>query len=92
MAELADEALLPTQAAAEDVRAGKLDHLGQEGGQLPVNHLQEGRRGELSLWEDGPATFYDQTSAIWCRVDLGFDWKNIKIPSRYHKEKNNHSH
>lgn len=44
VAELADEALLPTQAAAEDVRAGKLDHLGQEGGQFPVNHLQESRR------------------------------------------------
>lgn len=45
VAELADEALLPTQAAAEDVRAGKLDHLGQEGGQFPVNHLQESRGG-----------------------------------------------
>lgn len=40
VAQLADEALLPAQTAAEDVRAGKLDHLGQEGSQFSVNHLQ----------------------------------------------------
>lgn len=31
VAELADEAFLPTQAAAEHVSAGELDDLGQEG-------------------------------------------------------------
>lgn len=41
LAEFADEALLSTQAAAEHVGAGKLDHLGEEGGQFTVDHLGE---------------------------------------------------
>lgn len=41
LAQLADEALLSTQAAAEHVGAGEFDHLGQEGGQFPVDHLEE---------------------------------------------------
>lgn len=44
VAEFTDEAFLSTQTAAENVRAGKLDHLGQEGSQFSVNHLEgEGR-------------------------------------------------
>ncbi len=45
LAELTDEAFLSTQAAAEDVGAGKLDHLGQEGSQFPINHLEDEERG-----------------------------------------------
>lgn len=46
VAELTDEAFLSTQTAAENVRAGKLDHLGQEGSQFSINHLVgEERRG-----------------------------------------------
>lgn len=41
LAELTDEALLSTQAAAEHVRAGELDHFGQKGRQFTVNHLEE---------------------------------------------------
>lgn len=40
LAELTDEAFLSTQAAAEDVWTGKLDHLGQEGSQFSINHLE----------------------------------------------------
>lgn len=36
---LTDEALLSALAAAEDVGTGKLNHLGEKGGQLPINHL-----------------------------------------------------
>lgn len=39
VAELTDEAFLSTQAAAENMGAGKLDHFGQEGGQFSINHL-----------------------------------------------------
>lgn len=46
VAELADEALLAAQAAAVHVRAGKLNHLGEEGGQLPIDHLLTGRARE----------------------------------------------
>lgn len=48
MAELADEAFLSTQTAAENMRAGKLDHLGQEGSQFSINHLEgEERRDRV---------------------------------------------
>lgn len=40
VAELTDEAFLSTQTAAENVGAGKLDHLGQEGSQFSINHLE----------------------------------------------------
>lgn len=39
VAQLTDESFLSTQTAAENVRAGKLDHLGQEGSHLPIDHL-----------------------------------------------------
>lgn len=46
LAELTDEAFLSTQTAAENMGAGELDHLGEEGGQFPINHLEgEERRG-----------------------------------------------
>ncbi len=46
MAELADEAFLSTQTAAENMGAGELDHLGQEGSQFSINHLEgEEERG-----------------------------------------------
>lgn len=46
LAELADETFLSTQTAAENMGAGKLDHLGQEGSQLSIYHLEgeEGRK------------------------------------------------
>ena len=44
-AEFTDEALLLTEAAAEHVGAGELDHLGQEGGQLTIDDLEESREG-----------------------------------------------
>lgn len=48
LAELTDEAFLSTQTAAENMGAGELDHLGEEGGQFPINHLDgtERRRAE----------------------------------------------
>lgn len=46
VAELTDEAFLSTQAAAENMGAGKLDHLGQEGSQFPINDLEGEERGE----------------------------------------------
>lgn len=52
VAELTEEALLPTQAAAENVGAGKLDYLGQVGSQFPINHLQGAGRMQMS---DGSA-------------------------------------
>lgn len=52
MAELTDEAFLPTQAAAENVGAGKLDYLGQVGSQFPINHLQGAGMMQMS---DGTA-------------------------------------
>lgn len=42
VAELTDEAFLSTQTAAENMGAGKLDHLGQEGSQFSINHLEGG--------------------------------------------------
>lgn len=45
MAELADDAFLSTQTAAENMGAGKLDHLGQEGSQFSINHLEGEERG-----------------------------------------------
>ena len=45
LAELADEAFLSTQTAAENMGAGKLDHLRQEGSQFPINHLPGEERG-----------------------------------------------
>ena len=50
LAELADEAFLSTQTAAEHVRAGKLDHLGQEGGQFSIDDLGEEGGGTQTLW------------------------------------------
>lgn len=40
VAELADEAFLSTQTAAENVGAGELDDLGQEGSQFAIDHLE----------------------------------------------------
>lgn len=50
LTELTDETFLSTQTAAENVGAGKLDHLGQEGSQFPVNHLgDEGEEEERGM-------------------------------------------
>lgn len=45
VAELADEAFLSAQTAAENMGAGKLDHLGQEGSQFSINHLLQVSHG-----------------------------------------------
>lgn len=45
LAEFTDEAFLSTQAAAENMRAGKLDHLGQERSQFSINHLLQVSQG-----------------------------------------------
>lgn len=45
VAELTDEAFLSTQTAAENVGAGKLDHLGQEGSQFSINYLLQVSHG-----------------------------------------------
>lgn len=63
MAELTDEAFLPTQAAAENVGASKLDYLGQVGSQFPINHLQGAGRMQMSDDDDGTAHLYHN-----CRV------------------------
>lgn len=39
VAELTDETFLSAQTAAENVGAGKFDHLGQEGSQFSINDL-----------------------------------------------------
>lgn len=44
VAKLTDEALLPAQTTAIDVRAGKLDHLREEGSKLSIYDLQERER------------------------------------------------
>lgn len=62
VAELTDEAFLSTQAAAENVGAGKLDYLGQVGSQFPINHLQGGGRIQMT---DGTAHLCHN-----CRVRL----------------------
>lgn len=54
VAELTDEAFLSTEAAAENVGAGKLDYLGQVGSQFPINHLQGGGGGGIHM-SDGTA-------------------------------------
>lgn len=41
LAKLTDEALLPAQTTAVDMRAGKLDHLGEEGSKLSIYDLQK---------------------------------------------------
>lgn len=69
MAQLADESLLPAQAAAQDVRAGKLDHLGQEGGQFPIDHLQ-GRGGGGA---EGGAELFASNPPRMCSSDLDND-------------------
>lgn len=45
VAQLTDEAFLSTQTAAEDVGAGKLDHLGQKRSQFPIDHLLQVSHG-----------------------------------------------
>lgn len=50
LTELTYEAFLSTQAAAENMGAGKLDHLGEEGSQFPINHLQGYRRFDLTAY------------------------------------------
>lgn len=49
LAELADEAFLSTQTAAENVGTGELDDLGQEGSKFPVNHLEREEKEEYTF-------------------------------------------
>lgn len=56
LAQLTDESFLSTQTAAEDMRAGELDHFGQEGSQFAIDHLQgDGRKRhgqqQQRLWD-----------------------------------------
>lgn len=48
VAELTDEALLPAQTTAVDMRAGKFDHLREEGSKLSIDDLQERERHHKS--------------------------------------------
>lgn len=48
VAELTDEALLPAQTTAVDMRAGKLNHLREEGSKLSIDDLQERERHHKS--------------------------------------------
>lgn len=45
VAELADEAFLTAQTAAENMWASEFDHLGQEGRKFSINHLESKERG-----------------------------------------------
>lgn len=44
LTKLTDEALLPAQTTAVDMRAGKLDHLREEGSELSIYDLQKRER------------------------------------------------
>lgn len=76
VAQLTDEAFLSTQTAAENVGAGKLDHLGQEGSQLSIDHLQgeerEGEGGGVSSNKDIIAA-----SAVRDKVHVGLSRREI---------------
>lgn len=67
LAKLTDEALLPAQTTAVDMRAGKLDHLGEEGSKFSIYDLQKREIYYKSgVFHD--MIFHDMTSILYHNI------------------------